>query len=155
MLLPAALLNLTKTLIVKSHHAWNRLQRYLIKIKLQNSTLRLSECIGKFISLLPSVAAKHHPCGGVKFKIISFRRKKIRHLGGVYCLSSLLKEENYAKHTPTEIKNGCPTIKATTTILIWCCITRGIFRKAKLDNPQHTLAYVRNWRASLTPKSPC
>ena len=90
-----------------------------------------------------------------KIQNYSLSSQKIRHLGGVYCLNGLRREENYAKLNLAEIKNGCPTIKATTTILIWCCITRGIFRKAKLDNPQHTLAYVRNWRASLTPKSPC
>jgi hypothetical protein len=65
--------------------------------------------------------------GKIKIQNYLLLSQKIRHLGEVYGLSSLLREENYAKPNPTEIKNGCLTIKATTTILIWCCITRGIF----------------------------
>ena len=38
--------------------------------------------------------------------------QKIRHLGDVYGLSSLLREENYAKHTPTEIKRWLPDNKS-------------------------------------------
>ena len=37
---------------------------------------------------------------------------KIRHLGDVYGLSSLLREENYAKPNPTEIKKWLPDDKS-------------------------------------------
>ena len=38
--------------------------------------------------------------------------QKIRHLGGVYGLSSLLREENYTKPNPTEIKKWLPDNKS-------------------------------------------